>query len=96
MCKILILSSETDQSKCQEIQRAKVASKADGDKLFFLFGKDAFCAQKIKQLLKKKKPEKVFFRMSDLQRAKAKEILRSLGVVLKPVDPETYVVVTAA
>lgn len=90
MCKTLFLNAETDAKKQKEIQQNKIAKKEEGDKLYFLFGKDAECVEKLKQIIKKKKPEKVVLNVGKAQQ-KVLDILKELGLNLKPVDQSTYV-----
>lgn len=91
MCKVLFLSSETNREKQQIIQRAKVAGKAAGDKIFFLFGKDAQCIEKIRHILKKKKPDKILLDMGHLTQ-KSLTLLKSLGLTLRGVGSNVYLI----
>lgn len=94
MCKVLFLVAETNQAKQKEFKNARVEKRNPDDKLFFLFGKEARCLKEIKRVTKKKKPDQIVIKMNDKDQEELLKLLKEeLGLKLKPVSQDTFLVI---
>lgn len=87
MCTKLFLYSN-ESSKKQRAFEKETISKRGKDNVHFLSGKDAVCVQKIRKVIKKKKPDLVVLVMSNQQRATVKNMIAKMGTV-KHLDENT-------